>query len=130
MSAVKKDSINLLVVANPATPELSVLEKLPAGVKIVATGQKLSELSQQLSEEQWGTIEVALNCGVGKNAGKREDVQVASQQQLCSWQRPFRCCSVILTMWRAVLAAQQCHKLQCVHPSMECQCIRLQYCCS
>uniref|UniRef100_A0A383VKK1 D-isomer specific 2-hydroxyacid dehydrogenase NAD-binding domain-containing protein n=1 Tax=Tetradesmus obliquus TaxID=3088 RepID=A0A383VKK1_TETOB len=73
--AAGKDSINLLVVANPATPELCVLQKLPPGVNIVATGQTLAELSQQLSDEQWGSIDVMLNCGVGKNAGKREDVQ-------------------------------------------------------
>eukprot|EP00882_Tetradesmus_deserticola_P009275 GHRQ01009786.1.p1 GENE.GHRQ01009786.1~~GHRQ01009786.1.p1 ORF type:complete len:398 (+),score=168.14 GHRQ01009786.1:291-1484(+) len=73
--ATGKDRINLLVVANPATPELSVLQKLPAGVNIVATGQTLSELSQQLADEQWGSIDVMLNCGVGKNAGKRQDVQ-------------------------------------------------------
>jgi hypothetical protein len=78
MAAGKKDSINLLVVANPATPELSVLQKLPAGVNIVATGQTLSDLSQQLSEEQWGSIDVMLNCGVGKMAGKRDDVKVGS----------------------------------------------------
>lgn len=67
--------VNLLVIASPDTPELSVLQQLPAGVNIVATGQTLAELSQ-LSDEQWGSIEVALNCGVGKNAGKRENVQV------------------------------------------------------
>ncbi|KAF6261211.1 hypothetical protein COO60DRAFT_801988 [Scenedesmus sp. NREL 46B-D3] len=75
MASGKKDSINLLVVANPETPELSVLQKLPAGVNIVATGQTLSALSQQLTEEQWGSIDVMLNCGVGKNAGKRQDIQ-------------------------------------------------------
>jgi hypothetical protein len=78
MAAGTKDSINLLVVANPATPELSVLQKLPAGVNIMATGQTLSELSQQLTGEQWGSIDVMLNCGVGKMAGKREDVKVGS----------------------------------------------------
>jgi hypothetical protein len=78
MAAGKKDSINLLVVSNPETPELSVLKKLPPGVNILATGQTLSELSQQLTDEQWGSIDVMLNCGVGKNAGKREDVKVGS----------------------------------------------------
>jgi hypothetical protein len=78
MAAGKKDTINLLVVANPETPELSVLQKLPPGVNIVATGQTLAELNQQLSDDQWGSIDVMLNCGVGKNAGKREDVQVWS----------------------------------------------------
>jgi hypothetical protein len=67
--------VNLLVVSNPSTPELSVLQKLPSGVQIVATGQTLADLSQ-LSEQQWGSIDVMLNCGVGKNAGKRDDVRV------------------------------------------------------
>jgi len=67
--------VNLLVVSNPSTPELSVLQKLPSGVQIVATGQTLADFSQ-LSEQQWGSIDVMLNCGVGKNAGKRDDVRV------------------------------------------------------
>lgn len=94
MASGKKDSINLLVVANPETPELSVLQKLPAGVNIVATGQTLSALSQQLTEEQWGSIDVMLNCGVGKNAGKRQDIQVCSSSgRSSSVDRPKVFCS-------------------------------------
>jgi hypothetical protein len=68
-------SVNLLVVASPEAPELSVLKQLPPEVKVVATGQTLSDL-KQLPEEQWGSIDVVLNCGVGKFAGKRDDVKV------------------------------------------------------
>lgn len=68
--------VNLLVVASPETPELDVLKQLPAEVKVVATGQTLADLSKQLSDEQWGSIDVLLNCGVGKFAGKREYIQV------------------------------------------------------
>lgn len=74
---VGASNVNLLVVASPDTPELSVLEKLPAGCKIIATGQTLAELSH-LSDEQWSSIDAMLNCGVGKNAGKRENIQVSS----------------------------------------------------
>eukprot|EP00775_Hariotina_reticulata_P005492 gene5492-5727_t len=66
--------VNLLVVSNPSTPELSVLQKLPAGVHVIATGQNLADFSQ-LSEQQWSSIDVMLNCGVGNNAGKRDDVR-------------------------------------------------------
>ena len=69
-------SVNLLVVASPDTPELSVLQQLPPEVKVVATGQTLADLSKQLTDEQWGSIDVVLNCGVGKFAGKREYIQV------------------------------------------------------
>jgi hypothetical protein len=68
--------VNLLVVASPNTPELSVLQQLPPEVKVVATGQTLAEISKQLSDEQWGSIDALLNCGVGKFAGKREYIQV------------------------------------------------------
>lgn len=76
MVAAAGKSVNLLVVASPDTPELSVLKQLPAEVKVVATGQTLADLSKQLSDEQWGSIDVLLNCGVGKFAGKREYIQV------------------------------------------------------
>eukprot|EP00878_Enallax_costatus_P046953 GHUV01057287.1.p1 GENE.GHUV01057287.1~~GHUV01057287.1.p1 ORF type:complete len:340 (+),score=73.08 GHUV01057287.1:317-1336(+) len=71
---VGASSVNLLVVASPDTPELSVLQKLPPGCNIVATGQTLTDL-RHLSKEQWSSVDVMLNCGVGKNAGKRENVQ-------------------------------------------------------
>ena len=76
MAAGAGHKVNLLVVASPDTPELSVLQQLPPEVKVVATGQTLAELSKQLTDEQWGTIDCILNCGVGKFAGKREYVQV------------------------------------------------------
>jgi hypothetical protein len=38
VSAASKN-VNLLVVASPDTPELSVLQRLPPEVKVVATGQ-------------------------------------------------------------------------------------------
>jgi hypothetical protein len=68
--------VNLLVVASPDTPELAVLSHLPPSVKVVATGQTLADLSKQLSDEQWASIDVMLNCGVGRFAGKRADIQV------------------------------------------------------
>lgn len=76
VSAAAGKTANLLVVASPDTPELSVLKQLPPEVKVVATGQTLADLSKQLTDEQWGTIDVVLNCGVGKFAGKREYIQV------------------------------------------------------
>lgn len=82
MTALASKTVNLLVVASPDTPELSVLQHLPPEVKVVATGQTLSDLSKQLSDEQWGTIDVLLNCGVGKFAGKREYIQVCAYRGL------------------------------------------------
>lgn len=84
VSAATKQHVNLLVVASPETPELSVLKQLPAEVKVVATGQTLEDLSKQLSDEQWGSIDVLLNCGVGKFAGKREYIQVCHPHTLCT----------------------------------------------
>jgi hypothetical protein len=69
---------NLLVVAGPGTPELSVLKDLPTGVNVVATGQTLEDFSA-LTPEQWASVDVMLNCGVGKNAGKKEHIQVGRQ---------------------------------------------------
>lgn len=70
--------LKLLVVANPAAPELSVLQRLPPNVHVVATGQTLADLSQQLtSDAAWASVEVVLNCGVGKFAGRRDDIQVS-----------------------------------------------------
>lgn len=84
VSAATKQHVNLLVVASPETPELSVLKQLPAEVKVVATSQTLEDLSKQLSDEQWGSIDVLLNCGVGKFAGKREYIQVCHPHTLCT----------------------------------------------
>jgi hypothetical protein len=66
---------NLLVVSSPNTPELSALEKLPDSVHVVAIGQTLEDL-HHLSEQQWNSVEVLLNCGVGKNAGTKAHIQV------------------------------------------------------
>ncbi len=67
---------NVLVVAGASTPELAVLEKLPSGVRIVGVGQSLEALSN-LTDQDWASIDVVLNCGVGANAGKREHIQVS-----------------------------------------------------
>jgi hypothetical protein len=68
--------VNLLVVASPEAPELSVLQRLPPHVKVVGTGQTLADLASQLrSGEQWGGVDAMLICGVGKLAGKREHIQ-------------------------------------------------------
>lgn len=64
---------NILVVAGGDSPELAVLEKLPPGAKVVAIGQTAAELDAKGLD--WGSIDVLLNCGVGKNAGKRDDIR-------------------------------------------------------
>lgn len=48
---------------------------LSAGVNIVATGLTPEDISEQLSDDAWGRIDVVLNCGVGRSAGKRETLQ-------------------------------------------------------
>jgi len=65
---------NLLVVASPASPELEVLKRLPSTVNVVATGQTLKDF-HALTPEQWASIDVLLNCGVGALAGKKTDIQ-------------------------------------------------------
>lgn len=68
-------AVNLLVVSGPNSPELEVLKQLPSTVTVVAVGRNKDDLAH-LTEEQWDGIDVLLNCGVGKNAGKRDDIQV------------------------------------------------------
>ncbi|KXZ49056.1 hypothetical protein GPECTOR_23g141 [Gonium pectorale] len=65
---------NLLIVSGPDSPELSVLQRLPAGVTVVATGRTPEDFAH-LSPQQWESVNVLLNCGVGKNAGKRDDIR-------------------------------------------------------
>lgn len=106
---VGASSVNLLVVASPDTPELSVLKKLPAGCKTVATGQTLADLSH-FSEEQWASIDVVLNCGVGKNAGKRENVQVsrtAAAAAIAAACAASACCCQQFHLIRIALASPQ-----------------------
>lgn len=54
---------------------LQVLQQLPTCVSIVAAGQTLADFAS-LSDDQWRSVNVLLNCGVGKNAGKKEHIQV------------------------------------------------------
>ncbi len=70
--------VNLLVVSAPESPELEVLKRLPAGVNVVAVGRSSSDFSH-LTDEQWASVNVLLNCGVGKNAAKRDDIAVSTQ---------------------------------------------------
>jgi hypothetical protein len=51
---------------------------------VSCTGQTLADLSQQLTDDQWGSIDVMINCGVGKFAGKRDDIQVRGAI-MCHW---------------------------------------------
>ncbi|KAG2489804.1 hypothetical protein HYH03_011753 [Edaphochlamys debaryana] len=67
-------AVHLLVVSGPDSPELSVLQQLPAGVHVVGVGRSLDDF-QALTQQQWESVNVMLNCGVGKNAGKRDDIR-------------------------------------------------------
>jgi hypothetical protein len=42
--------------------------------RVVAIGQTAAELDARGLD--WGSVDVVLNCGVGKNAGKRDDIRV------------------------------------------------------
>lgn len=66
---------NLLVVGSRDAPELEVLGRLPQGVHVVGIGRALEDF-KQLSDADWASVDVLLNCGVGKNAAKRDDIQV------------------------------------------------------
>ena len=70
-------AINVLVVAGPDSPELTVLRKLPENVRITAIGREASDFAH-LSDTDLSAVDVLLNCGVGKNAGRKEDIQVGA----------------------------------------------------
>lgn len=65
---------NILVVASPDSPELSVLDRLPAGAKVVGVG-KPADLAEKLSADEFASVNVLLNCGVGAKAGTKADLQ-------------------------------------------------------
>lgn len=75
MATTSATAPNLLVVASPNTPELSMLKNLPQSVRVVGIGRTLADLNH-LQPEDWASIDVLLNCGVGQNAGKKQDIQV------------------------------------------------------
>lgn len=72
-AAAHASTANLLVVSAPESPELEVLKRLPAGVNVVAVGRSTTDFFH-LTDEQWASVNVLLNCGVGKNAAKRDDI--------------------------------------------------------
>jgi phosphoglycerate dehydrogenase-like enzyme len=66
---------NILVVASPDSPELKVLDNLPAGrARVVAVG-KPAELAQKLTDDDFASVTILLNCGVGAKAGTKADLQ-------------------------------------------------------
>jgi hypothetical protein len=100
-AAAVAQQANILVIAGAGTPELKVappapprspasgsrparthpllllqaLETLPEGARVVHVGQTLQDFAS-LSPEDWASVNVLLNCGVGKNAGTRDHIKV------------------------------------------------------
>ena len=71
-------SAKLLIVGGRDSPEIAaVLPTLPEGVEIVAIGKNESEWNLG-SDDAWASIDVLLNCGVGANAAKRQDLQAGA----------------------------------------------------
>ncbi|CAG9461781.1 unnamed protein product [Pedinophyceae sp. YPF-701] len=66
--------IGVLVMSGRDAPELKVLDKLPAGMRVVAVGRSLEDFSG-VSEEEWRSVQVLLNCGILKNAAKRDQIE-------------------------------------------------------
>eukprot|EP00197_Chlamydomonas_leiostraca_P013645 CAMPEP_0202860326 /NCGR_PEP_ID=MMETSP1391-20130828/2081_1 /ASSEMBLY_ACC=CAM_ASM_000867 /TAXON_ID=1034604 /ORGANISM="Chlamydomonas leiostraca, Strain SAG 11-49" /LENGTH=334 /DNA_ID=CAMNT_0049539481 /DNA_START=126 /DNA_END=1130 /DNA_ORIENTATION=- len=64
---------NLLVVSASDSPELSVLKQLPPTVNVVGIGKSLQDFAK-LTDADWASVDVLLNCGVGARAAKREDL--------------------------------------------------------
>lgn len=60
----------------PIGLQLGVLESLPEGAQVVGIGQTPEDFSS-FSDEDWGIIDVLLNCGVGPRAGTRAHIQVS-----------------------------------------------------
>ena len=73
-------AVKLLVVSSPDSPELSVLKDLPPSVEVIGIGQTVRDL-HALTEEQWASVDVLLNAGVGAKAGKRDDIKVHACQR-------------------------------------------------
>ncbi|GMH45992.1 hypothetical protein BSKO_13956 [Bryopsis sp. KO-2023] len=73
-SAMRTSQLGLLVLCGKEAPELSVLSNLPANVKMLGPGRSLDELAN-LSDEDWASIEVILNCGKWHNAAQKEAVR-------------------------------------------------------
>jgi len=69
-----RSGANVLVVAGPEAPELSVLARLPEGATVIAVGQTVEALDSTLDPSAWSSIDVVLNCGVGK-----------ASERLCSY---------------------------------------------
>lgn len=69
------------LVPPPAPPTLpsSPLPPRPACLlpSVLAIGQTAEELDAKGLD--WGAVDVLLNCGVGKNAGKRDDIRVGGR---------------------------------------------------
>ena len=59
----------------PPTSQLSVLNQLPAGARVVAIGRTLDDFAA-LSDADWASINVLVNCGVGTSAGTKAHIQV------------------------------------------------------
>lgn len=77
-SGQARAKLKLLVTSDrDGSPELAELDKIKDVVDVVGMGRSVSELSQ-LSDEDWASVEVLLNCGVGERAGKKKDIQVQS----------------------------------------------------
>ena len=64
-------------------PCSQVLDKLPEGARVVKVGQTLQDFAS-LSEQDWASINVLLNCGVGKNAGTRDHIKVGAAPVLAA----------------------------------------------
>jgi hypothetical protein len=106
MAAAVAQQANVLVIAGADTPELQVgrradlhrrlhsatrgcarplrraaspqlLEGLPEGARVVHVGQTLQDFAG-LSPQDWASVNVLLNCGVGKSAGTRDHIKVGT----------------------------------------------------
>lgn len=74
MAGASMTAATLLVVASPDSPELEVLKRLPPAVRVLAVGRSAQDLAH-LSDADWESVDVLLNCGVGKAAGTRDDIR-------------------------------------------------------
>ncbi|CAL5219435.1 g1265 [Coccomyxa viridis] len=63
-SSSKSAKARILVLHTPDAPELKVLDKLPEGATVLGVGRTLKDLQGLgLSEEDWKSVNVLLNCG-------------------------------------------------------------------
>ena len=75
MAAASSSSTGLLVLSSPDAPELALLQTaLPPSFKVIGVGRTMEDFAT-LTHDDWAGVNVLLNCGILKNAAKRDQIE-------------------------------------------------------